>query len=128
MLNAAIEDMFSEDGGVVTGSSIHRMKGAEADTCYFIGNEKLPITRKNQQEWQYAQEENLVYVGLSRSLNEMNFVKEDEDTDSDEWDESDDYKPKRTTYELLLESIKDHPTDIQAIYIEQFWDAKEASE
>lgn len=51
----------------VTLATIHRSKGDEADRVFLIGANALPFTLKAQHDWQVQQEENLLYVGLTRS-------------------------------------------------------------
>lgn len=55
-------------------SSIHKAKGLEADTVYILTPHLLPLTHKNQKDWEKDQELNIKYVALTRSKNKMVFV------------------------------------------------------
>lgn len=66
-----IEDLFSDDRPAVWLSTIHRAKGLEANRVMILDFDSLPMTWKNQQPYQYKQEENLVYVALTRSKDEL---------------------------------------------------------
>lgn len=54
-------------------SSIHKAKGLEAETIYFLDRDKLPSSRAAQ-PWELQAEDNLIYVGLTRSKNNLFFI------------------------------------------------------
>lgn len=58
-----------EDGVVL--STIHRAKGMESKRVYIAEPERLPLVWDNQKEWQKQQEDNLLYVALSRSTDTL---------------------------------------------------------
>lgn len=73
-----IEHIFSDDTDGTVFSSVHRAKGLEAETVYIIRPDQLPLVRKDQMDWEIAQEMNLKYVALTRSKNRLVFVNKKE--------------------------------------------------
>lgn len=71
-----IENMFKETKDATIFSSVHKAKGLENETVYILKPNKLPLTWKDQQEWEIEQEMNIKYVALTRSKNKLVFVKE----------------------------------------------------
>lgn len=69
-----VEDLFSEDGGQVVLSTIHRAKGDESDRVFLLGSNFLPFLTKADQNWQIQQEWNLTYVALTRAKQDLYFV------------------------------------------------------
>lgn len=71
-----IETMFSDyavRNGIVL-STVHKAKGLESDRVMILCPHKLPLTWKNQLDWQLEQEMNLKYVALTRAKKEMIIV------------------------------------------------------
>lgn len=68
----AIEALFACDYGIQL-STIHRAKGLEADTVYFLYPDLLP-SRFAKQAWQVQQENNLSYVGITRSKDSLIYL------------------------------------------------------
>lgn len=71
-----IEVLFSDDAKnnrAVTLSSVHKSKGLEADTVYFLDSELIPL-KSARQAWQLEQEYNLMYVGVTRAKKVLNFI------------------------------------------------------
>ena len=68
----AIGELFAEDFAkdAVNFSTIHRAKGAEADTIWYL---QAPV-RTPKQVWEVRQFQNLHYVALTRSRNRLTFV------------------------------------------------------
>jgi superfamily I DNA/RNA helicase len=58
----------------VTFSTAHKSKGLEADRVLILLPDKLPLTWKGQQPWEFEQEMNLKYVALTRAKKELVFV------------------------------------------------------
>jgi DNA helicase-2/ATP-dependent DNA helicase PcrA len=75
MFEKSVKELFTDesDGGIIL-SSIHRAKGDEADTVYVLGYSNLPYTNKAVSDWELQQEENLLYVALSRAKNNLFLV------------------------------------------------------
>lgn len=63
-----------ETEGIIILSTIHRFKGDEAPTVWLINSDDLPPERDDLN--QETQEENLVYVGITRALENLYFVPE----------------------------------------------------
>lgn len=76
-----VERLFSDtqDGRVVTLSTVHKAKGLEADNAFIICPNILPMRRKQQQEWELEQEMNLKYVAITRAKKCLTYVDVDED-------------------------------------------------
>ncbi len=73
-LELYIDSMFSDDSSPITLSTCHRAKGLEGERIFVHQAEDMPMRWKNQQEWQYEQERNLLYVALTRSKSELFIV------------------------------------------------------
>lgn len=73
-LSAEIEALFDDNRPAVWLSTIHRAKGLEADRVFILKPEKLPLRWKNQQDWQFSQELNLLYVALTRAKKVLVFL------------------------------------------------------
>lgn len=70
-LSSYIDSLFSDDHSSVTLSTCHRAKGLEGDRIFILKPEDMPMTWRNQLEWQKEQEDNLLYVALTRSKSEL---------------------------------------------------------
>ncbi|KJH70290.1 UvrD-helicase domain-containing protein [Aliterella atlantica] len=70
-LSAYIDSLFSDDISPITLSTCHRAKGLEGDRIFILKPEDMPMTWRNQMEWQKEQEDNLLYVALTRSKSEL---------------------------------------------------------
>jgi superfamily I DNA/RNA helicase len=71
-----IEAMFSDDPKntrAVTLCSVHKSKGLESDTVYFLDREIIPM-KSATQAWQLEQEFNLLYVGITRAKSALYFI------------------------------------------------------
>lgn len=55
-------------------STAHKSKGLEANRVLILLPNKLPLTWRQQQPWQLAQEINLKYVAITRARKELIFV------------------------------------------------------
>lgn len=71
-----VEDVASERGDGVIFSSIHRAKGLEADSVYFLYPDKIPHPLAKR-DYELMQEHNAIYVGLTRSKHELVLVYDD---------------------------------------------------
>ena len=70
VLIALIESLFgdnTEKSGLLTLCSIHKSKGLEWDTVYLLGRDQLQPAPWARQDWQAAQETNLIYVAITRA-------------------------------------------------------------
>ena len=71
-LASSIKQLFgSEDDGAVLLSTIHRAKGMESERVYIAEPLTLPLIWESQKQWQEQQEQNLLYVALSRSTKDL---------------------------------------------------------
>ncbi|MDJ1168923.1 ATP-dependent helicase [Roseofilum sp. BLCC_M154] len=70
-LGQCIDEIFDDKRSPITLSTVHRAKGLEADRVFIINPKDMPMTWKNQQDWQYQQERNILYVALTRAKNEL---------------------------------------------------------
>ncbi|MFK0730814.1 MAG: UvrD-helicase domain-containing protein, partial [Gloeotrichia echinulata HAB0833] len=73
-LKLYIDSLFSDENSPITLSTCHRAKGLEGDRIFIYKPEDMPMKWKNQQDWQLKQEENLLYVALTRSKSELFIV------------------------------------------------------
>jgi DNA helicase II / ATP-dependent DNA helicase PcrA len=74
ILIAYIEQIFSDGNSAVNLCTVHRAKGLEADRVWIIDPSSMPQVWKGQKEWQKTQEENLIYVALTRAKKELFIV------------------------------------------------------
>ena len=85
-----IDDLFSDDESPITLSTCHRAKGLEGDRIFIIKPEDMPMVWERQLGWQKEQEDNLLYVALTRSKSTLYIVgqpdwfKDDKKQDEDE--------------------------------------------
>lgn len=71
-----IDSLFSDENSPITLSTCHRAKGLEGDRIFIYKPNDMPMTWKNQLPWQLEQEQNLLYVALTRSKSELFIVGE----------------------------------------------------
>jgi len=69
-----IDSLFSDENSPITLSTCHRAKGLEGDRIFIYKPDDMPMRWKNQQVWQLEQEENLLYVALTRGKSELFIV------------------------------------------------------
>lgn len=71
-LASSIKQLFgSEDDQAVLLSTVHRAKGMESERVYIAEPLTLPLLWEGQKQWQEQQEQNLLYVALSRSTKNL---------------------------------------------------------
>ena len=71
-LASGIKQLFgSEDDEAVLLSTVHRAKGMESERVYIAEPLTLPLIWESQKPWQEQQEQNLLYVALSRSTKDL---------------------------------------------------------
>jgi DNA helicase II / ATP-dependent DNA helicase PcrA len=73
-LTSYIEQIFSDKDSAVNLCTIHRAKGLEADRVWIIDPSSMPQIWKGQQDWQRNQENNLLYVALTRAKKQLYIV------------------------------------------------------
>lgn len=74
-LNERINSIFSDDVEGVVFSTIHRAKGLEAERVFILHPELLPHPMAKK-DWEKQQEENILYVAMTRTLSELIWVSE----------------------------------------------------
>lgn len=74
-LNARIDEMFGNKVGAVLLSTVHSIKGLEANNVFILKPGLLPHPRAKQ-SWQHAQEMNAKYVAITRAKKELHYVHE----------------------------------------------------
>lgn len=65
--------LFDDENEGVVFSSVHRAKGLEADNVFILRPDLLPHP-KAKQDWELEQEQNTLYVALTRSKDTLTFV------------------------------------------------------
>jgi len=71
-LQREIESMFSKESDIEL-STIHRAKGLEKEKVFILAPELIPH-KSAVQEWELEQEQNLKYVGITRSKKELIYL------------------------------------------------------
>lgn len=69
-----IDTMFAEKKNATVLCTIHKAKGLEAETVWWLNSSQCPM--KWAKGWQYQQEENLCYVATTRAKNRLMLIEE----------------------------------------------------
>jgi superfamily I DNA/RNA helicase len=72
-LKDKIRTIFTDDIQGICLSTVHKIKGLEANRVFIIRPDLLPM--QNVKKWQYIQEKNLEYVAYTRARHELIFDK-----------------------------------------------------
>lgn len=84
-LRYKIENLFrdSQPGSTLdcTLSTIHKSKGREWETVYWLGRDRYQPSKYARQDWQIDQEFNLMYVAATRSKDRLVLVNAPQQTD-----------------------------------------------
>lgn len=72
-LLAAIEDLFKANDRGITLSSIHKSKGREWDRVFVLEFGLMP-SKYARKDWMKVQENNLIYVAITRAKETLNFI------------------------------------------------------
>jgi superfamily I DNA/RNA helicase len=76
MFTSAAEEKTAVSDSRVTLSTIHKIKGAEADTVFILDSHLInPPWVRN--DWQFVQEENLRFVAITRAKTRLVFINSD---------------------------------------------------
>lgn len=67
MIDSMFSDDVSNDKKLVVLSSIHKSKGLEWENVFLLGRDQLQPSQFARQDWQMAQEINLIYVAVTRA-------------------------------------------------------------
>lgn len=108
-LSAYIDSLFSDEVSPITLSTCHRAKGLEGDRIFILKPEDMPMTWRNQMEWQKEQEDNLLYVALTRSKSELFVVGQPDWLPQEKTGED----SKSDTAEALPEGVIACPPDLK---------------
>jgi len=73
-LGEAIDQLFSDEHSPITLCTVHRAKGLEADRVFILKPGDMPMRWRNQLAWQKEQEDNILYVALTRAKRELFIV------------------------------------------------------
>jgi len=79
-LKASIKTIFTDEIKGIVLSTIHKIKGLEADRVFIIRPDLLPLP--NVRSWQYVQEKNLEYVAITRA--KLDLIYDNEWTDEEQ--------------------------------------------
>ena len=77
---ALLDKIFDDQvrGDAIMLSTVHKAKGLENDNVYIIAPDILPLKYPGQKEWEIKQEENLLYVAITRAKKKLVYVDVDE--------------------------------------------------
>jgi len=95
-LETYVENLFSDEDSPIILSTCHRAKGLESNRVFILKPEDMPMIWRGQLDWQYQQEENLLYVALTRSKSELFIVGEPD------WYEEEKLEPMKDKFENSL--------------------------
>lgn len=70
-LKTSIKTIFTDEIQGIVLSTVHKVKGLEADRVFIVRPDLLPM--QNTKSWQYIQEKNLEYVAYTRAKLELIF-------------------------------------------------------
>lgn len=137
-----IDDLFSDEESPVTLSTCHRAKGLEGERIFIIKPDDMPMTWKNQLAWQSEQEDNLLYVALTRSKFDLFIVGNPDWLDIDKNQPETSETPEKQSEELspppelpfdqtIYEPDEDNPEDDlqeteKSLQLTDFEDIKQA--
>ena len=68
------QDSEHERKPTITLSTVHKSKGREWQRVFILGRNMYMPSRYARQQWQLDQENNLIYVAITRSQNELVYV------------------------------------------------------
>lgn len=70
-LRQAIETLFQDGSDTLTLSTIHKSKGREWERVYLLGRNRYQPSPYARQQWQAEQEDNLIYVAITRAKRDL---------------------------------------------------------
>jgi DNA helicase-2/ATP-dependent DNA helicase PcrA len=71
---AAVNEIFKDTANSIELSSVHKAKGLEATNVYILDFQSMPMRVK--QNWEKVQEQNIIYVALTRSKSYLAMVEQ----------------------------------------------------
>ena len=72
-LIAHIMQLFNQQHGVLTLSTVHKAKGMEWRTVYLLDKQLMP-SKYARKEWQFRQEQNIIYVAHTRAKESLYYI------------------------------------------------------
>ena len=69
-----IREVFSDDNVGIVFSTVHKAKGDEANNVYILDPHLMP-SKYAKKQWEQQQERNIAYVAMSRSKENLTFVR-----------------------------------------------------
>jgi DNA helicase-2/ATP-dependent DNA helicase PcrA len=74
-----IQDLFTppNNGNLVQLATVHRTKGLEYDRIFLLDRDKYMPSKFARRDWQKRQEQNLIYVAITRAKSELRYVSTD---------------------------------------------------
>lgn len=73
-INLVFEESANLKRPLVCLSTIHKAKGREWERVFFLGCDELIPSRFAKADWELEQEDNLIYVGITRAMSELVYV------------------------------------------------------
>ena len=73
----SVDNLFQTKGHGITLSSVHKSKGKEWNRVFILGFNAYMPSKYAKKEWQRIQEENLIYVAITRAKNYLGYIEED---------------------------------------------------
>lgn len=73
-VQAKIDRMFADGAPTLTLSTVHKSKGREWRRVVVLGREEYMPSPWARQDWQQVQEQNLIYVAVTRAMRELVYV------------------------------------------------------
>lgn len=73
-LKEEIKNLFREDEDAVKLMTVHKAKGLGNERIIIIRPDLMPLEWRGQKDWEYAQEENLIYTAETRSKKELIYL------------------------------------------------------
>lgn len=75
-LKNEIEELFNQEGDLLTLATIHKAKGLEAQRVFVLNPDSMPSSMARK-DWQLQQEYNLMYVAYTRAQESLIFINQD---------------------------------------------------
>ncbi len=72
----AIDTLFAGTGGL-TLASVHRSKGREWHRVFILDFDLMPLPAAQKRDWMMVQENNLIYVAITRAKEYLGFIQTD---------------------------------------------------
>lgn len=104
-----IDDFFKSNNSGVTLSSVHKSKGKEWNHVFILGFDRYMPSKYASKPWQFIQENNLIYVAITRAKLNLSYIQEDS------WSYSEKRTKKTTTTRKRKNPSKSRDTQPRAV-------------